>query len=163
LLPEPSTPQPYLFGDLLAIARLSWVQAMSDRLEALGHHGYRRSDAIAMRMLLRGPVAIGRLGERLGVTRQAARKFVDALIARGYVRVERDPSDARKLNALLTPAGERYAQAVVQVIEELNRELSTRVSAADLAAADRVLRASITGDGVSRAARRVRPPDAPGG
>jgi DNA-binding MarR family transcriptional regulator len=131
---------------------------MDTHLQARGYTGYRRSDAAAMRMLQRGPVPIGRLGQRLGVTRQAARKFVDVMVQRGYVSVERDPNDARKLNAVLTPAGERYAEAVVDAIGALNRELADRVPAADLAAADRVLRAAITQERIGRAAVRVRPP-----
>jgi DNA-binding MarR family transcriptional regulator len=102
---------PYLFGDLLALARLSWVRQMADRLGQLGYADYRRSDAIALRMLSRGPVAVGRLGSELGVTRQAARKVIDGLEQRDYVRTERDAHDSRVLNVILTPVGVGYARA----------------------------------------------------
>ena len=58
---QTSTPA-YLFGDLLALARLSRVRHMADRLGRLGYADYRRSDAAALRLLLRGPVPVGRLG-----------------------------------------------------------------------------------------------------
>jgi Mn-dependent DtxR family transcriptional regulator len=75
---------PYLFGGLLALARLSWVRQMASRLAQLGYQDYRRSDAVALRLLRRGPVPVGRLGAELGVTRQAARKMAEGLEHRDY-------------------------------------------------------------------------------
>ncbi len=134
------------FGDLLALARLSWVRQMSGGLEAMGYGEYRRSDAAVMRLLQRGPISIGRLAQRTGVTRQAARKMVDSLERRGLAMTSRHESDSRQTNVLLTDAGASYACAVVDVIERRNRELGERIDPADLAAADRVLRAVIVND-----------------
>jgi DNA-binding MarR family transcriptional regulator len=131
------------FGDLLALARLSWVGQMAEQLSALGYDDYRRSDAAVMRLLQRGPVSIGRLGESSGITRQAARKIVDGLERRGFATTSRDQSDSRQINVLLTDEGVSYASAVVLVIERLNSELSARVEPADLASAERVLRTVI--------------------
>jgi DNA-binding MarR family transcriptional regulator len=136
---------PYLFGDLLALARQSWVHEMARRLERLGYAEYRRSDAAVMRLLRRGPVPIGQLGAVIGVTRQAARKVAEGLAQRNYARTERDPHDSRKLNVVLTPWGESYAHAVFEVIGALNRELRQRVDPAELLAAEAVLRAVIRG------------------
>jgi DNA-binding MarR family transcriptional regulator len=153
-----STPT-YLFGDLLAVARQSWVEEMSRRLAGRGFEGYRRTDAAAVRLLARRPVAIGTLGAAQGVSRQAARKVVAALERRGYVRTERDDNDSRRLNVVLTTRGAAYARAVTEVIEELNRELGNRVEGAQLAAADAVLRSVIApGSHWSRVAERIRPP-----
>ena len=150
---------PYLFGDLLALARQSWVRQMASRLRQLGYADYRRSDAAALRLLRRGPVPVGRLGVVLGVTRQAARKVADGLEQRDYARTERDAHDFRRLNVVLTPGGMAYAQAIVEVIDALNRELSRRVDPDQLIAADAVLRAAITGEGDrERAAFLVQPP-----
>ncbi|MGH3255027.1 MAG: MarR family winged helix-turn-helix transcriptional regulator [Streptosporangiaceae bacterium] len=153
---------PYLFGDLLALARLSWVRQMADRLSRLGYADYRRSDALALRMLDRGPVSVGRLGTELGVTRQAARKVIDGLEQRGFARTERDAQDSRVLNVILTPAGAAYARAVIEVIYALNREFCKRVDPAHLATADVVLRAVIEGDSaLEAAAAQVRRPPSP--
>ena len=150
---------PYLFGDLLALARLSWVRQMADRLGQLGYADYRRSDAIALRMLSRGPVTVGRLGTELGVTRQAARKVIDGLEQRDYVRTERDAHDSRVLNVILTPVGVGYARAVIQVIHDLNREFCERADPAQLAAADAVLRVMIASDSALEAtASLIKPP-----
>lgn len=157
-VPRKST-RPYLFGDLLALARQSWVSQMARHLAAAGYPGYRRSDAAVMRVLRRGPASIGRLGTALGVTRQAARKVAGGLERRGYARFERDEGDARQVNVVLSDAGVGYAEAVVMVIDRLNRDLSGRVGRAQLAAADAVLRASLADDASrERAARVVAPP-----
>ena len=161
-MPAQSSAQ-YPFGDMLALARQSWLGAMESRLAGAGYPGYRRSDAAALRLLRRVPTPIGRLGTVLGVTRQAARKVADGLVQRGYATTGRDPDDARQLNVILTPVGQDYAQAITAVIEELNRELSQRVDAAQLAAADAVLRAALFDDSArQRAGRLPRPPSATG-
>ena len=149
---------PYLFGDLLALARRSWVQTMARRLEELGHADYRRSDAAALRLVARRPLAVGELGAVLGVTRQAARKLVAGLERRGYARLERDPRDSRRRTVVLTPAGEAYAAAIVATLEAMSRELGERVDRAALIAADAVLRASLADDDRRRADALVAPP-----
>jgi len=86
------------------------------------------------------------------VTRQAARKVAEELEQQDYARTERDAHDSRVLNVVLTAAGTAYAQAITDVIYALNREFCQRVDPAQLAAADSVLRAVITGDGALQAA-----------
>jgi DNA-binding MarR family transcriptional regulator len=152
-----STPA-YRFGDLVALARLSWVGQMTSRLEALGYAGFRRGDAATTRVLLRGPLPVGRLGTALGVTRQAARKIADALEQRGYATTERDSRDTRQLNVTLTPVGRDYARAVIVVTEQLNQEVAGRVSPAQLATADTVLRAALFDDSARERASQLPPP-----
>lgn len=131
---------------------------MARRLAELDYDDYRRSDAATMRLLLRGPLPVGKLGTYLGVTRQAARKIADGLEQRGFAATGRDQRDARQLNVSLTPAGRDYARAVVTVIDELNGEVAARTDPADLAAADAVLRAIMFDDGArQRAGRLPRP------
>jgi DNA-binding MarR family transcriptional regulator len=150
----------YRFGDLLALARASWVAQMERELDRRGFAGYRRSDAATMRRLLAGPVPIGVLGAMLGITRQAARKVATALEQRGHVATRPDPDDARKVNIVLTAKGRRYASAVVAVVEQLNRAVAERVAGDRLAAADEVLRAVVAGEQYRALADRVPPPAA---
>jgi DNA-binding MarR family transcriptional regulator len=149
---------PYRFGDLLALARQSWLGEMARRLAGLGYDDYRRSDSATMRLLLRGPLPVGKLGTYLGVTRQAARKVADGLEQRGFAATGRDQRDARQLNVTLTPAGRDYARAVVTVIEELSSEVAERTDPAELAAADAVLRAIIFDDSARQRAERLPRP-----
>lgn len=93
---------------------------LSAGVRALGYLEYRRSGALALRLLGREPMAIGALGDALGVTRQAARKVADGLQRRGFARATRDTADARQVNLSLTPQGEAYADAVQVLIERLN-------------------------------------------
>jgi DNA-binding MarR family transcriptional regulator len=157
-MPPESTP--YRFGDLLARARQSWVNEMAKRLALRGYNEYRRSDAATMRLLAGRPFAIGELGEVLGVTRQAARKVVDQLEARGLARTEREVSDARQLNVVLTPAGRRYAATVTAVIAELNEEVARRLKTDQLLAVDSALRAAIFDEEVRERVERNIPPPA---
>ena len=136
--PEQSS-GPLLFGDLLALARRSWIRQMANGLKQLGYEDYRPTDAAVFRRLLRGPIAVGRLDEVLGASRQAARKVVEGLERRGYASTERDPEDARRLIVSLTPVGQLYAEAVVNVVESLNGELVANLKPGDLAAARKVL------------------------
>jgi DNA-binding MarR family transcriptional regulator len=148
----------YPFGDLLALARQSWLGQMASRLAELGHADYRRSDAAAIRLLLRGPVPVGQLGTVLGVTRQAARKVADGLCQRGYATIQRDTGDARQLKVTLTPEGREYASAVIAVIQQLNIELMSRVDPAELRAADAVLRAAMFDDSARQRAAGLPSP-----
>ncbi len=136
----------YRFGDLLALARRSWIRRMADELTRRGHPGYRVADAASMRMLLQAPRSIGSLGDTLGITRQAARKVARQLEARGYTTTRSDPGDARKIIVALTEEGRTYARAIVEVIASLNETLAERVNRDQLVAADLVLRAAMSDD-----------------
>jgi DNA-binding MarR family transcriptional regulator len=137
---------PYRFGDLLALARRSWIREVRARMDESGFTGYRQSDAWMLRLLLRQPWAIGQLGGAMGITRQAARQLADGMVGRGYATLRSDPDDARRTLVALTRRGQAYARAVSEAQGALNEALRRRVSSADLAAADRVLRAVFTAD-----------------
>lgn len=52
-----------------------------------------------------GPLTMGLLARRVGVTEKTATGLVDRLEREGYVQRERDESDRRVVRAVLTPAG----------------------------------------------------------
>jgi DNA-binding MarR family transcriptional regulator len=130
------------------------VHDMAER----GYPDYRIADAAAVRLLLRGPAPVGRLGAVLDVSRQAARKVARGLEQRSLAITETDPDDARKVNVRLTEAGFAYGRAVTDVIASLNRELAGRIEPAALVATDHVLRAAIDDRRLARAAARIPPP-----
>jgi DNA-binding MarR family transcriptional regulator len=132
---------PYRFGNLLARARRSWIEQIAERMQEAGFPGYRRTDAAIFGILLHGPLAIGQLGEALGVSRQAARQLADGLVERGYAGFGTDQADSRRTLVVLTPSGHVYGRAIWAAQDALNELLRSRVSDADLAAADAVLRA----------------------
>ncbi len=149
---------PYRFGDLLALARQSWIRRIAAELEDRGFGDYRISDAATLRRLRRGPASVGELGVHLAVTRQAARKVVRGLEERGYGSTQADADDTRKLNVVLTSAGRGYADAITEVIARLNQAVAARVAPDQLAAADAVLRASIQEESIARRAACISPP-----
>lgn len=128
-----------LFGDVLAQARERWIRAMAQRLSALGFEDYRRSDPLAMRSLRGGEVPLGGLAITLGLTRQGARKVVNGLVERGYVRVTSSTVDSRRRIVELTPRGREYLRAVVQTLRALNDEVVANVDEERLSAAYSVL------------------------
>jgi DNA-binding MarR family transcriptional regulator len=155
----PAGATPYRFGDLLALARQSWVRQVTEQVELAGFSGYRRTDSWLLRLLRREAMPIGQIGIAMGVTRQAARKFADGLAERGYATLRADPADARRTLVELTPAGLAYADAVQSAQDSLNDAVRHRVSAPELAAADAVLRAVFPGQAArTRIAAAVPPP-----
>jgi len=131
----------YRFGDLLALARRSWIRQVRELMDNAGFRGYRQTDAWILRLLTQQPRAIGQLGNAMGMTRQAARKLADGLVERDYAVLRSDPADARRTLVVLTPTGEAYGRAVAEAQEALNNAVRDRVSARDLEVADSVLRA----------------------
>lgn len=158
---EPAANPAYRFGDLLALARQSWIARMAREVGARGYGDYRVTDAGAVRLLLRGPAPVGQLGAVLGITRQAARKVVRGLELRGLATTGPDPDDARKVNVRLTTRGRAYGRVLTGVIAGLNRDLAERVDPRALAAADAVLRAAITEERGAATAARIPPPPPP--
>jgi DNA-binding MarR family transcriptional regulator len=149
----------YRFGNLLALARQSWIEQVRERMQEAGFPGYRRSDAAIFGRLLQRPLAIGQLGEAMGITRQAARQMADGLVERGYATFGTDQADARRTLVVLTPRGQAYGRAIWMAQDALNETVRSRVSEADLAAADAVLRAVFPDDNArQRVDERLPPP-----
>jgi DNA-binding MarR family transcriptional regulator len=112
---------------------------MSGRLAHLGYNDYRRSDALALRVLVRASLPLGAFTSSLGVSRQAARKVVSGLVERGFARVSVDENDSRRRNVQLTASGRDYGRAVIAVIHELDGELATKIDPESLDVARDVL------------------------
>jgi DNA-binding MarR family transcriptional regulator len=150
---------PYRFGNLLALARRSWIEQVRERMQEAGFAGYRRTDAGVLALLLQRPLAIGQLGEALGISRQAARQLADGLVERGYASFGTDQADARRTLVVLTARGKAYGRAIWAAQDALNETVRNRVSEADLAAADAVLRAVFPdGNARQRVDERLPPP-----
>src|SRR5580700_6493894 len=58
----PANP-PYRFGDLLALARRTWIRHVAAAMERAGFPGYRQTDSWVLRLLAQQPMAIGQPGE----------------------------------------------------------------------------------------------------
>jgi DNA-binding MarR family transcriptional regulator len=69
----------------------------------------------------------------LGVTRQAASQLIDTLVVRGYLSREVNPADRRRMNIELTDRGRAAAEAIATAIGQVDEELATMITPAELA------------------------------
>lgn len=154
---NPAQSGDYRFGDILALARRSWVRRVSARAASAGFLDYRRSDTVLLRILARGERPIGQIGDALGISRQGARKLADGLVARGYAELTSDPVDARRRLVRLTERGLAYHRTLHDAAEALNDEVH-RLARSDLRAADAVLRSLLSSEERRLADTAVPPP-----
>ncbi len=73
-------------------------------LAVRGHPGVRPAHGFTLQAIGAGATA-SEVGNRLGVSKQAAAKTLSALEAEGYVSRSTDPEDARRRTIVLTPHG----------------------------------------------------------
>ncbi|MFI6686149.1 MarR family winged helix-turn-helix transcriptional regulator [Streptomyces sp. NPDC050485] len=102
-------PQPDAPGYELPLLLFAGFRSLIDRLHAelarQGHPDIRPAHGFALQAIgLPGSTA-SEIGRRLGVSKQAAGKTVDRLIALGYAERADDPADARRKLVRLTPHG----------------------------------------------------------
>jgi DNA-binding MarR family transcriptional regulator len=148
----------------LSLASLFAGWAMADaiqqRLAADGHADLRFADGFVFQHLVEGPVTIGALAERLGVTQQAASKTVTDLERRGYVKRTADPDDARARLVALTGRGDAAITGARRHREALARELADQLGPRRVEGARRLLLDVVAALGAEAAVRgrRVRMP-----
>jgi DNA-binding MarR family transcriptional regulator len=148
----------------ISLASLFAGWAMADeiqrRLAAAGFADVRFNDGVVNQHLIAGPLTIGVLAERLGVSQQAASKSVADLERRGYVERTPDPDDARARLVGLTERGRGVIAAAREQRTALAGELAERLGERRVESARRLLLdvvAELGGDAAVRG-RRVRPP-----
>jgi DNA-binding MarR family transcriptional regulator len=93
----------------ISLASLFAGWAMADeiqrRVAADGYEDLRFNDGFVFQHLVDGPVTIGALAERQGISQQAVSKAIADLERRGYVERTPDPDDARARQVGLTARG----------------------------------------------------------
>jgi DNA-binding MarR family transcriptional regulator len=148
----------------ISLASLFAGWALADeiqrRLVADGFSDVRFSDGLVFQHLVDGPVTIGALAARLGVTQQAASKSVADLERRGYVERTADPDDARARLVSLTARGEAVIRAGRDQRAAVTGELAERLGPRRGEAARRLLLDVVADLGAEEAVRgrRVRTP-----
>jgi DNA-binding MarR family transcriptional regulator len=109
------------------IVRLS--MELQRRKEGASTHELTTTQALALRVTAtEGPLRMGALADRLGVTVATASRTVDALAAAGLVRREADPFDARAVRVVAAARGrrefrqrkERFARALARLSDDLS-------------------------------------------
>jgi DNA-binding MarR family transcriptional regulator len=139
-----------------------WAMAdeVQRRIAADGMGDLRFADGFVFQHLVPGPLPIGALGERMGVTQQAASKAVADLERRGYVERVAGAEDARVRSVSLTARGRAAIEAGRRHRAALEAELAERLGPRRVESARRLLAdvgGALGADAAVRG-RRVRPP-----
>ncbi|QQC89966.1 MarR family winged helix-turn-helix transcriptional regulator [Streptomyces alfalfae] len=137
-------------GYELPLLLFAGFRTLIDRLHAelarQGHPGLRPAHGFAMQAIgVRGATA-SEIGRRLGVSKQAAGKTVDRLIALGYAHRTDDPADARRKLIRLTPHGTDALRRSAAVFDELRAEWAASVGPARLRDLEATLRTVVPPD-----------------
>ena len=138
-------------GYLLAFRLLQGFRVLIDALHAelarQGHPEMRPVHGFVLQALgAEGATAV-ELGSRLGVTKQAAAKHVEALERLGYVRRDADPSDARRKPIRLTARGNDALNRSARIFDALHADWAARLGADRLRALEDDL-STVAGSGL---------------
>jgi DNA-binding MarR family transcriptional regulator len=146
---------PAVLGGALDFLRLLWavdhnLQRRSKRMEAeIGVTGTQR---IVIRLIGRYPqITAGRLAELVHVHPSTLTGVLQRLVARGYIKRERDAEDARVARFELLPDGAKIDGSQAKTIEAAVRRAIGRVPAAQVDVARDVL--AVVADELSRSDR----------
>jgi DNA-binding MarR family transcriptional regulator len=119
--------------DVVAVTLLCGLALNEDvmrRLKDLGHGDLRFSHGFVVQHLVEGPVAVGELARRMGVSQQAASKVTAELESLGYLERSSDPADGRVRRVGLSKRGREAIEdtraARAEVAELLAERLGPR-------------------------------------
>ena len=125
----------------------SLIDRLHVELARQGHPDVRPAHGFAMQAIGIDGATASEVGRRLGVSKQAAGKTVDRLVALGYAVRADDPSDARRKLVRLTPHGLDALSRSAAIFDELRADWARKLGA------DRVT-------DIEQALRSVAPADA---
>jgi DNA-binding MarR family transcriptional regulator len=155
-----TAPEP--LGDdlvLLFAALASTTQAeITSALVSAGYGDLRPSDGYLVQHLQHGPVSIGELAIKLGITAQGVSKVVIEMERKGYVSRTPAPEDQRTRLVDLTEKGWDAIYATRRARAHVNRELRATLGAGAPAFLDHVRHlAENSGALAALSERRLRP------
>lgn len=133
----------------LLIAFRALIDDLHAELARQGHPGVRPVHGFAMRAIGREGASAADLGRRLGISKQAAGKTVDALERLGYAVREDDPADARRKRIRLTGRGLDCLARSARIFDDLRGRWAETLGEERLRALEADLRA-VTPPGAPR-------------
>ncbi|MEV4427591.1 MarR family winged helix-turn-helix transcriptional regulator [Streptomyces sp. NPDC049602] len=98
------------------------IDRLHARLADEGHPDMRPAHGFAMQAIGAHGATASDIGRRLGVSKQAAGKTVDRLLAVGYAERTDDPADARRKLIRLTPRGYDALARSAAIFDDLRAE-----------------------------------------
>jgi DNA-binding MarR family transcriptional regulator len=118
-------------GRLLQTAAISMNAAVLAELGAQGHPKIRPSHIAVFAGLEDEGTHISVLAARAGISRQAMGLVVREVEGLGYVQTAPDDADRRATVVRLTEQGIAFCRLAIQISAEWNREVESRLGAAD--------------------------------
>lgn len=98
------------------------IDELHDELARQGHPGARPAHGFAMQAIGPDGATASDIGRRLGVSKQAAGKTVDRLVALGYAERAGDPADARRRLVRITPLGHEMLARSAAIFDRLRAQ-----------------------------------------
>ncbi|MBQ1026259.1 MarR family winged helix-turn-helix transcriptional regulator [Micromonospora sp. C95] len=139
------TPEPQRPGFVLPLLLLAGFRTLIDDLHAelarQGHAELRPLHGFVLQAVGADGTTASELGNRLGVSKQAAGKTVDRLVALGYLERADDSRDARRKLVRLTPRGLDGLRRSAVVFDELRQRWTETLGADRVASIEDDLRA----------------------
>jgi DNA-binding MarR family transcriptional regulator len=129
---------------LLRAARGSYAHTMAAFLAEAGCDDLPRNGPFVLGGMANHQASAVDMIRGLGVTRQAASQLIDTLVVRGYLSREVNPADRRRLIIELTDRGRAAAEAIATAIGQVDNELATMITPAELTGLRAGLRALAT-------------------
>ncbi|MEU6882035.1 MarR family winged helix-turn-helix transcriptional regulator [Streptomyces sp. NPDC046712] len=140
-------------GYELPLLLFAGFRTLIDRLHAelarQGHPDMRPAHGFAMQAIgAGGPqgATASDIGRRLGVSKQAAGKTVDRLLAVGYAERADDPADARRKLVRLTARGHEALARSAAIFDDLHAEWCTALGADRVRDMETALRTVVPAD-----------------
>ncbi|MFG3420085.1 MarR family winged helix-turn-helix transcriptional regulator [Micromonospora sp. NPDC049460] len=132
-------------GFLLPLLLLAGFRTLIDDLHAelarQGHPELRPLHGFVLQAVGADGTTATELGQRLGISKQAAGKTVDRLVALGYLERADDPRDARRKLVRMTPHGLDGLRRSAVVFEQLRQRWADTLGPERVAAMEDDLRA----------------------
>ncbi|MEH1026413.1 MarR family winged helix-turn-helix transcriptional regulator [Micromonospora profundi] len=118
-----ATAEPARPGYALPLLLLAGFRTLIDDLHAelarQGHPELRPLHGFVLQAVGMDGTTATELGQRLGISKQAAGKTVDRLVAAGYLERIDDPADARRRLVRVTPRGADGLHRSAQIFDQL--------------------------------------------
>lgn len=132
-------------GFLLPLLLLAGFRTLIDDLHAelarQGHPELRPLHGFVLQAVGADGTTATELGQRLGISKQAAGKTVDRLVALGYLERADDPRDARRKLVRMTTRGHDGLRRSAVVFDQLRQRWADTLGADRVAALEDDLRA----------------------
>jgi len=138
-------PAGYELPLLLLLGFRTIIEDLHGELARRGHPDARPLHGFVCQALGRDGATAAELGRRLGVSKQAAGKTIDALERLGYADRAKDPHDARRKIVMLTPHGEDMLRKSVPIFDALRADWERALGPMRLRALEADLRTVTSG------------------